>query len=101
MGLSGVQRLLEQVHSGGSWNLVLLVEVSPLGAVLLTVARVSHKVLHSRHDSSEKHILQSRNFIPIVETPSVGEFNLLNFFVFTLVSTTESPRVRKMVSLAW
>ena len=87
---------------------MLRIEVSSLGTVLLTVARVSRKVLHSRHDSSEKHILQSRNFIPIVETPCVGEFYLLNSLVFTLVlvaevmvSTSESPRVRKMVSMVW
>ena len=57
VGLSGVQFLLEQVHSAGAWDLLLRVEASPLGTVLLTVAKVSRKVLHSRHNSSEKHTL--------------------------------------------
>ena len=75
---------------------------------MLTVARVSRKVLHSRHDSSEKHILKSRNYIPIVETPYVGEFYLINSLMFTLVlvaeamvSTSKSPYARKMVSTVW
>ena len=47
-------------------------------------------VLHLKHDSSEKHILKSRNYIPIVETPYVGESYLLNSLVFTFVLVAEA-----------
>ena len=49
---------------------------------------IAYVVLHLRHDSSEKHILKSRNYIPIVETPYVGEFYFLNSLVFTLAKAS-------------
>ena len=47
-------------------------------------------VLHLRHNSSEKHILKSRKYIPIVETSYVGEFYSMKSLVFTLVLVAEA-----------